>query len=123
MLVQQFSRFLIVGSVGFLVDAVFLYVFSIFINIYLARVFSFSIAVYVTWRLNSGFTFSTNGKGILSYLGAQSIGLGINYGGFSALVYFFGTSADVVFFSLVCATAVSTFVNFLVMRYWVFSAQ
>lgn len=49
--------FSISGSIGLLVDLSALYMASMFMNLYSARIVSFLAAVFSTWLLNRTFTF------------------------------------------------------------------
>jgi hypothetical protein len=53
----QFLMFSISGSIGLLVDLSALYVASMFMNLYSARIVSFVAAVFSTWLLNRTLTF------------------------------------------------------------------
>jgi putative flippase GtrA len=56
---SSFFPFVVVGTVGFLTDAVFVYsfVFLLGLNYFVGRLLSFSIAVGVTLLLNRAWTF------------------------------------------------------------------
>jgi len=53
----QFLMFSISGTIGLLVDLSALYIASMFMNLYSARIVSFLAAVFSTWLLNRTFTF------------------------------------------------------------------
>lgn len=53
----QFLKFSISGTIGLLVDLSALYIASMFMNLYSARIVSFLAAVFSTWLLNRTFTF------------------------------------------------------------------
>lgn len=57
---QRFLRFGVVGVAGFLVDYGSYLLFSSQMSFYLARLFSFVIAVSTTWFLNRSWTFRKN---------------------------------------------------------------
>lgn len=56
-LFKKLFFFGIAGVLGFLVDAATLYLIKSFTGIYLGRLFSFSMAVVVTWIFNRNITF------------------------------------------------------------------
>ena len=91
----QFTKFAMVGSVGFFVDALTL-VWLLEINwaLFPARMASFACAVSVTWYLNRMWTFNQVGVVKLTvvqqygyYLTVQVIGAGINIGTFFLVIY------------------------------------
>ena len=53
----QFLMFSVSGAIGLIVDLSALYLASIFMNLYSARLLSFLVAVTSTWLLNRNFTF------------------------------------------------------------------
>ncbi len=58
--IVQFLRFVVVGGVGFIVDGGLLLILLAYgVDTYLARVFSFPMAVISTWWLNRIWTFSS----------------------------------------------------------------
>jgi putative flippase GtrA len=95
----QTWRFVIVGTIGFVVDAGLLVLFMATTGLghYSARALSFMAAVAVTWSLNRSFTFRATGpvpadrrpsilKEISTYVLFQSIGISINFGVYSLLI-------------------------------------
>lgn len=53
----QFLMFSLSGAIGLIVDLSVLYLASMFMNLYLARMISFLVAVTITWLLNRRMTF------------------------------------------------------------------
>ena len=93
----QFTKFAIIGTFGFFVDA-FILVWLLEINwtLFTARMASFACAVSVTWYLNRMWTFnqtevvkSTAVQQYGYYLTVQVIGVGINIGTFFIVIYWF----------------------------------
>jgi putative flippase GtrA len=81
-----FGAFLLIGGVGFVVDASILatLVHSYGWGDYTARLISFPIAVLVTWLLNRKFAFpsgatSRKGAEYTRYVGVQTVGSLINF--------------------------------------------
>lgn len=84
-------KFGVAGGIGFCVDAAVLYllVFAGGVSPFVARVFSFLVAVCATWWVNRTFTFRGNRahpvrQEYLRYLGVQTAGAALNYGVFAA---------------------------------------
>jgi putative flippase GtrA len=95
----QTWRFVIVGTIGFVVDAGLLVLFMATTGLghYAARALSFTVAVGVTWWLNRSFTFRALVaaetrqkpsilKELSTYVLFQSIGISINFGVYSLLI-------------------------------------
>lgn len=88
--------FVMVGAVGFVVDAFLLTVLTIHLGLDVlpARTVSFTCATLVTWLLNRTFTFSrqashgphTCKKEYIFYLAVQLVGAALNFGVFLALI-------------------------------------
>lgn len=123
---KQFLNFAIVGTIGFCVDATVLLIFVniLFFEIYIARIISFIIAVFVTWILNRVFTF---GKSKYSkkreysyYFIVQSIGAILNYIIFIALVKSVEFFEEYLIVPLGIASIIAMFFNFVVMKKRVF---
>lgn len=86
---KSFGRFLIVGSIGFLVDAtIFTLILQVAASPHFARLAAFVIAVCVTFGLNRRYTFADRDNGSLWRYGVvQSIGAGINMAVFSTIIW------------------------------------
>ena len=93
----QFTKFAMVGTVGFFVDALMLvWLLEINLALFPARMASFSCAVSATWHLNRTWTFKHSGLDKSTvvrqygyYLTVQAIGAGINIGSFFLIIYWF----------------------------------
>ena len=88
-----FTAFLLVGGVGFLVDAGILatLVHGYDWGDYSARLVSFPVAVIITWLLNRRFAFSSGattrrGREYTRYLAVQTCGSLINFMVYSACI-------------------------------------
>ena len=95
------------------------------INVYLARLVSFSLAVLATWRLNRTFAFSgmrsadrTREYG--RYFFVQSLGALVNLGVFATLVTLFQGLRAWPVLPLAAGAAIALLFNFLVSRAFVF---
>jgi len=119
--------FLLAGSAGFLVDAAIL---TALVSLagwspYAARIVSFSVAVTVTWYLNRNFTFRDRpaqriGHEYLKYAIVQGVGITINYGVFSVIVFLSAHAARLPVLALVPASAVAMFATYLGMHRFAF---
>jgi len=86
MLPRGFPSFILVGTVGFIIDATIL---AILVHgyqwgDYTARLVSFSVAVTVTWLLNRGYVFTdarthNRRSEYTRYLAVQGTGMAINF--------------------------------------------
>ncbi len=122
-IVQQAGRFIIVGALGFLVDAGILTILhSIFeFSLVQARLCSFAAAVTVTWYLNRQHTFADR-KDIRAvhewgrYAVVNSIGALLNLGIFLLLVYRFALFASWPIVPLAIAASIALVFNFLTSR-------
>ncbi|KQB95337.1 hypothetical protein AL073_17150 [Loktanella sp. 1ANDIMAR09] len=121
-------RFGAVGGVGFVVDGGLLWVMiGLGFNPYLARAFSFPIAVVVTWALNRNWTFratrdaSRQGQ-LRRYFGVQAVGSLTNYLVYSAVIGLFGTASLTIFAGFALGSFVGSLLNFFGARYVAFRA-
>jgi len=116
---QQAGRFLVVGAIGFCVDAgILTLLHSIFeFSLVQARLCSFAAAVTVTWYLNRQHTFADR-KDVRAvrewgrYVAVNSVGALLNLGIFLLLAYRFALFASWPIIPLSIATAIALFFNF-----------
>ena len=126
-LVQQASRFLIVGAIGFLVDGgILTLLHSMFdFSLLQARLCSFSAAVTLTWYLNRQHTFAAS-KDVRyvhewgRYAIVNSIGAVLNLGIFLWLVYRFTALANWPIIPLAIAASIALVFNFFASRHLAF---
>ena len=92
---RKLPGFVVVGAIGFLIDAGILTVLmtSFGLDHYSARAISFTVAVTVTWYMNRRWVFdksaaSMSGREYSSYLVVQIIGAAINLSVFIAVIEF-----------------------------------
>ena len=120
----QFTKFFIVGTFGFLVDALTL-VWLLEINwpIFPARMASFASAVSVTWYLNRMWTFnqpalvkSTLVQQYGYYLTIQVIGAGINIGIFFLVIYWFPKAGSQPLIPLALGSLVAMGFNYVLAK-------
>ena len=121
---RQFLRFLVVGTVGFAVDAGgALLLVEWGVDPYLARALSFPPAVLATWLLNGMWTFQgATGGGIGGYSLLQLTGMAANYAVYSLYIATLGASRADVVVALAAGSAVGLIVNFTGAKWLVFSA-
>ncbi|MCP5367297.1 MAG: GtrA family protein [Hyphomicrobiales bacterium] len=123
-------RYLVVGGVGFAVDAG---VLSALVHWggwdpYTARVVSFLAAVTVTWLLHRSYSFVGLGRfsvrsEYVRFLGTQVVGAASNFLVYSALIFmvpWFGTYPVI---PLAFGSAVGLLVNFVLSRLFVFPGK
>ena len=128
-IVQQAGRFIIVGTIGFLVDGgILTLLHSVFeIGLVHARLCSFAAAVTVTWYLNRQHTFADR-KDIRAvhewgrYVAVNSIGALLNFGIFLLLAYRFTLFASWPIIPLAIASVIALFFNFFASRQLAFRA-
>jgi putative flippase GtrA len=128
---QNLLKFGIVGTLGFVVDAgVLMFLIEwLQLNVFVARILSFIVAVFTTWLVNRNFTFrdprrarrSTHEE-YVRYFSVQTCGAAINL-----LVFFFAIRMIPVLESipvipLAIGSIVALVFNYLAARHFVFSA-
>ncbi|WP_458238550.1 GtrA family protein [Pseudomonas sp. P5_A2_2] len=127
---RHFLKFSLVGALGFIVDAgvLSLLVGRFEVNVYVARIISFFVAVLATWLANRSFTFKhqrrieiSNHEEYLRYFAVQTVGAGINF-----LVFFLAIQVMPMWRSfpvipLAIGSVVALVFNYLAARRFVFS--
>jgi putative flippase GtrA len=123
----QFTRFCVVGAVGFVVDAGLLVLLleTTALGPYLARVLSFLVAALVTWRLHRVYTFARaardhQGRQGGLFVAVNAAGAGVNYGVYAALIAGSALFARHPVAAVAAGSAVALVVNFLANRHLVF---
>ena len=126
MLIKQFSRFIVVGSLGFVVDAGILYLLNGLMGYspVLSRVPSFSVAVVITWWFNRQYTFDAKDscakQTLLKYISVNLIGLCINFGVYSLAVIKTPFFAGNPILALALASIAGMAFNFTTSKFFVF---
>jgi putative flippase GtrA len=123
----RFLRFVLVGAVGFIVDAGLL---QALISLagwgpVEARAVAIPAAVFATWLLNRTITFPESHGGpvvssLLRYAAVSAVGAGVNFIVFSILVLASHTMAAVPLVPLAIASIVALIVNYLGSRHFAF---
>jgi putative flippase GtrA len=116
-------RFVAVGTIGFVCDAggLWLATGKVGLDPYSGRLISFSIALLVTWALNSTFTFKSATKPgkrqFGAYVAVQLSSFALNYAMYSGIVWL-GIALPII--ALVIASLIAMFYSFTAMNIWVF---
>lgn len=120
-------RFLLVGIVGFIVDAGLLQLLASTLGPYIARLISFTAAVITTWVFNRSFTFAERQSGLSlprelgRYFSAMIAGGSVNYALYAALVFFVDFVAQQPVLGVVAGTLAGLSINFTLSKRWIFS--
>jgi putative flippase GtrA len=121
----QMTRFLLVGTVGFVVDATALLLLTSAFGVspVWGRIPSLLIAITTTWWLHRRFTFSwarqgkPSAKEWLRFAGVNAVGNGVNLALYWALIGWFGWS---ILIALTVASVVAAGINYGMTARWVF---
>lgn len=124
---RQASSFAMIGGIGFIVDGGILTILDgVFgVELFPARLVSFSAAVTTTWLLNRHRTFADR-KELRAvrewgrYVAVNGIGFLLNMGIFFWLVYRWQIFADLPIVPLAIASSIALIFNFLASKYVVF---
>jgi putative flippase GtrA len=122
------ARFVLIGFLGFLVDAgvLHLLVSGAGARPIAARVGSFFCASFVTWRLNRRYTFAGRSSGngsfgeYLRYLWTSGVGAAVNYSVFATLVLTLPLVAATPTLGVAAGSVAGMIVNFTLYRLVVF---
>ena len=123
-------EFVVVGGIGFVVDAAILttLIHQFEVDPYLARVFSFAGAVTVTWLLNRIWTFARTMTAHKSseytrYIMVQTCGWVINFSVYAACVATVAIMGDYPILALAAGSITAATFNFLGARHFVFTGK
>jgi len=124
---NTFFRFAAIGGIGFLIEAVLLWVlYSRYgVDPFSARAASFSVAVASTWYLNRNFTFHTHGSKLphaefVRYLGTSGFGLAANILVYTFLIIYVNVTVIAPWIALIPASATGLAFNYLGCKYFSF---
>lgn len=122
----QALRYLVVGGIGFVVDAGILWLLvRAGANPWLARLVSFPAAVLVTWWLNRAWTFqsraASRGREVSTYFLVQIFGALTNFAVYSAVLTVIPPTAGNAVLALAAGSAVGLIVNFAGAKLLVFT--
>ncbi len=125
--IHPFSSFVVVGTLGFLVDGG---VLSALVHIgswspYTARAASFAAAVTVTWWCNRRWVFARTpdpAREYGAYVGVQAVGAAINFGTYALLIALLPALARLPVLPLAAGSALAMLFNYSAAKRWVFGA-
>jgi putative flippase GtrA len=126
---RSLARFVVVGSIGFVVDGgvMQLITWTTGVSPLVARAFSFPLALSVTWAMNRTWTFETGRERAplaqyRRYVAVQIAGFLINYAIFAGLVMTGGLWRDWPLLALAVGALNSMIFTYVLSRLHVFSA-
>jgi putative flippase GtrA len=131
MVSRRFARFLLVGCIGFAVDAGVLVTAlrHLTSSVYAARAVSFTAAVFVTWLCNRTFVFAASGSGAAAiaeygrYLATQVTGALANLLIFVLLIELVPRLAATPVVPLAVGAIAGALVNYAGSAWWVFRSR
>lgn len=119
---RQIRRFLLVGISAVLTDSAVYFLLLVFsVPATPAKITSFLVGTFVAFILNKFYTFESQEKSLAEvgrFLLLYSTTLGANAGVNAVVLLVLGQQAKILAF--LCATGVSTILNFAGQRWWVF---
>lgn len=123
----RFPRFVLVGAVGFVVDAGVLQALVSLAGWGLieARAVAIPVAVFATWLLNRTVTFPESHGGpalrsLMRYAAVSAVGAGVNFVVYSLLVFASHAMAAMPLVPLAIASIVALIVNYLGSKHFAF---
>ena len=123
---NQFLRFCVVGSVGFMIDAgiLQLLVSGVGSNPYLARLISFLLAASATWSMNRRYTFKVEHRPTHAewsrYIALMVLGALVNYGLFAISITVWELARAQPWLGVAVGSIAGLGINFLTSRLLVF---
>ena len=123
---QEFLRFGVVGTIGFLVDSGVLYgMIWLGAGLYLGRAISYVAAATATWALNRVWTFRGRGGGPVHrqwalFVAVNLLGFALNYGTYAVLVATVPVVAAHPVLGVAAGSIAGMFTNFALSRRVVF---
>jgi len=124
-LARQFSRFGVVGLLGFTVDTACVYALRERFGLYLAGLIGWAVAVFGNWLINRLWTFRGQGEGpahrqLLAYALVNIVGFVFNRGAYAVMVTFVAVAAAEPILATMAGAVCGMFFNFFLSRAWVF---
>ena len=130
MVTARLARFSLVGVIGFLVDALVLYVslYRLGVGLYGGRLLSYMAAATTTWALNRRYTFPDGRTPSLAreygrFLAANSLGGAVNYVTYAAMVNIMPMTKISPFLAVAMGSVAGLAVNFSLSRRFVFTGH
>ena len=125
--IGEFARFVVIGTIGFIVDAstLKLLVALLKMDLYSGRLVSYLTAATGNWMLNRRFTFKQASptspvRQWLKYLGANGIGFAFNYSTYAALITYVAIAKAHPVLGVAAGSIAGLSFNFTVNKFWVF---
>ncbi len=121
----EFIKFCIVGTVGFLTEALIIHLVKVIYPDFLlyVRFISFPAALAVTWLLNRVFVFESSNskiKEVSKYALVQTFGAILNIMVYTLLLLLSDFFVGYPVLALAAGSAVALFSNYYLSKYWVF---
>ena len=121
----EFIKFCIVGTVGFLTEALIIHLVKVIYPDFLlyVRFISFPAALAVTWLLNRVFVFESSNskiKEVSKYALVQTFGAILNIVVYTLLLLLSDFFVAYPVLALAAGSAVALFSNYYLSKYWVF---
>ena len=121
----EFIKFCIVGTVGFLTEALIIHLVKVIYPDFLlyVRFISFPAALAVTWLLNRVFVFESSNSKIKEaskYALVQTFGAILNIMVYTLLLLLSDFFVGYPVLALAAGSAVALFSNYYLSKYWVF---
>ena len=121
----EFLKFGVVGTIGFVVDTATVYALRATLGLYGAGVAGFVVAASGNWALNRAWTFRGRGgqtahRQWALFLLANSAGFGLNRGTYALLVTFVPLCAEEPVWAVAAGSIAGLGANFLLSRRLVF---
>lgn len=121
----EFIKFCIVGTVGFLTEALIIHLVKVIYPDFLlyVRFISFPAALAVTWLLNRVFVFESGNskiKEVSKYALVQTFGAILNIMVYTLLLLLSDFFVGYPVLALAAGSAVALFSNYYLSKYWVF---
>lgn len=126
---QQLLWFLIVGTIGFIVDAGITHILAKEIGFYpiIARVPAIAIAVIVTFLLNKIFTFKAGNqnwaKAFGAYITAQAASQAVNFMIYTLLIWSSAAMQNQPAIAVAIGSIAAMSLTFILSKFWVFKAR
>ena len=126
---QQLIWFLIVATIGFIVDASLTHILTKHAGFYpvFARIPAIALAVIATFFLNKILTFKSKGEDILkafgAYVTAQGLSQALNFTVFSLLVWFSPFMQHNPALAVAIGSVLAMGLTFVLSKFWVFKPQ
>ena len=121
----EFIKFCIVGTVGFLTEALIIHLVKVIYPDFLlyVRFISFPAALALTWLLNRFFVFESSNskiKEVSKYALVQTFGAILNIMVYTLLLLLSDFFVGYPVLALAAGSAVALFSNYYLSKYWVF---